>query len=161
MSNDQVVVDSSPLITLCKSDEEKILPMLFGNIVVPLAVCDEILAGGERDPAAQKLQTLLWVHREESIFVPPIIQAWDVGGGEAEVLAFALSSGYLAILDDAAARRCARALRIPHIGTIGLFVLAKRRGLIIEVMPHIEKLRRAGLWVADSLVEDLRQKLEE
>jgi len=160
--NDRVVVNSSPLITLCKSNQEEILPKLFSEIAVPGAVWDEVLAGGVADLAAQKLPSFNWAHREASIVTPPLIQAWDLGAGESEILAFAYSKpGYLAVIDDTAARRCARALNISVIGTVGLFVVAKRRNLITEAMPHIEELRNAGLWLADSLIEKLRQQLGE
>lgn len=162
MPNDRVVVNSSPLITLCKSNQEEILPKLFSEITVPRAVWDEVLAGGVADTAAQKLPSFNWARREASIVVPPLIQAWDLGAGESEVLAFALSKpGYLAVIDDTAARRCARALNISVIGTVGLFIVAKQRNLITEAMPHIEDLRNAGLWLADSLIEKLRQQLGE
>ncbi|MDX2034225.1 MAG: DUF3368 domain-containing protein [Blastocatellia bacterium] len=162
MPNDRVVVNSSPLITLCKSEQEEILLKLFSEIVVPGAVSNEILAAGAADPVAQQLPALNWTRREESIIVPALIQAWDLGAGESEVLSFAVSNpGYLVVIDDMAARRCAKALKIRMIGTIGLFVLAKRKNLIPEAMPHIEKLRNAGLWLADSLIENLRRQLGE
>ncbi|MGE0128970.1 MAG: DUF3368 domain-containing protein [Blastocatellales bacterium] len=162
MPSDRVVVNSSPLITLCKSSREDILPKLFNEIVVPAAVWREVLAGESSDPAAQKLPSLNWARREDSIVASSLIQSWDLGAGESEVLSFSLSNPeYLAVVDDTAARRCAKALNISVIGTVGLFVVAKRRNLITEAMPHIEALRDAGLWLADSLVEDLRQQLGE
>ncbi|MGH9856118.1 MAG: DUF3368 domain-containing protein, partial [Blastocatellia bacterium] len=92
----------------------------------------------------------------------PLIQAWDLGAGESEVLTFALSNPeYLAVIDDTAARRCAKALNISVVGTVGIFVIAKRRNLITKAMPHIETLRDAGLWLADKLIEDLKQQLGE
>ncbi|MFN6479286.1 hypothetical protein [Nostoc sp. DedQUE07] len=40
------------------------------------------------------------------------------------------NSDYAAIVDDRATRRCGQALGINTIGTGGLLILAKRRGLI-------------------------------
>jgi predicted nucleic acid-binding protein len=37
------------------------------------------------------------------------------------------------MIDDAAARRCAISLNVPTLGTAGLVVLAKRRGLIASI----------------------------
>ncbi len=162
MPSDRVVVNSSPLITLCKSNQEDILPKLFSEIVVPAAVWEEVLAGGVSDPAAQRLPNLNWARREDSIVPPPLIQAWDLGDGESEVLTFAFSNPtHLAIIDDTAARRCAKALNVYVVGTVGIFVIAKRRNLITEAMPHIEALRDAGLWLAEALIEDLKQQLGE
>ncbi|MEH2173161.1 hypothetical protein [Nostoc sp.] len=40
-----------------------------------------------------------------------------------------------AIVDDRAARRCGQALGINTIGTGGLLILAKRRGIIPRISP--------------------------
>ena len=53
------------------------------------------------------------------------------------------------------ARRCAQTLGIPMFGTGGLLVLAKRRGLLRSVDEAITKLRSAGLWLSDELVQIL------
>ena len=57
-----IIADSSPLIVLLKSDLEDILPGLFDEILVPEAVWQEILAGGERD-AAQRIVAFGCVNR--------------------------------------------------------------------------------------------------
>ncbi|MDP2810752.1 MAG: DUF3368 domain-containing protein [Rhodocyclaceae bacterium] len=54
--------------------------------------------------------------------------------------------------DDDYARRCAQSLGIQTLGTCGVIVLAKRRGVIAEVGPCLDALRAAGLWLSDSLV---------
>lgn len=162
MSNDRIVINSSPLITLCKSNQEELLPQLFTSIIVPAAVWQEVTASPHSDSAAVKLPSLHWATRVNSVVVPPLIQAWDLGAGESEVLAYALANPeYVTVLDDAAGRRCARSLNINSIGTVGLFILAKRRQVITEVMPCIEKLRDAGLWLSEDLVEIIRQQAGE
>lgn len=161
MSNDRIVINASPLITLCKSDQEDILPQLFNEIVVPHAVWAEVIAGGH-DEAARKLPLLSYVRREQLSDVAPAIQAWDLGAGESEVLSFALHQPeYLAIVDDNAARVCARSLQINSLGTVGLFVLAKRRKLLSEVMPCIQRLRDADLWLSDRIIEAVKQQAGE
>jgi predicted nucleic acid-binding protein len=59
------------------------------------------------------------------------------------------NSSYAALVDDKAARRCGQALGITTIGTGGLLILAKRRGLIPSISPGIQALRDAGLWLSD------------
>lgn len=65
------------------------------------------------------------------------------------------------MVDDAAARRCAQSLNITSIGTVGLIIFAKRRGLIAEVMPCVERLRDAGLWLSENLIEIVRRQVGE
>lgn len=66
-----------------------------------------------------------------------------------------------AILDDHAARQCAKALGIPILGTGGLLVLAKQRGIISSVREALQALRLAGLWLSDDLVQFLITKVGE
>lgn len=61
--NKTVIADSSPLIVLLKSDLEEILPKLFDEVLVPSAVYQEILQGGNDDVAKQKLPLLSWIRR--------------------------------------------------------------------------------------------------
>ena len=56
------------------------------------------------------------------------------------------------VLDDLEARRCADSLNIRVIGSLGVVVMAKQKGLITEAKPVIERLRRVGLYLDDGLV---------
>jgi uncharacterized protein len=52
------------------------------------------------------------------------------------------------ILDDAVARRVAEALGLPLIGTLGIILEAKRKGLIPAVAPFLEQLQASGFRLA-------------
>jgi predicted nucleic acid-binding protein len=129
-----------------------LLPDLFEEILIPIAVWDEVTAGENADIAARELPSASWAKRVE-IEVAPVILVWNLGRGESEVLSAALENpGYHAMVDDAAARRCARAQGIPILGTGGALVLAKRRGLIPSVASYLQALRETGLWLTDEVV---------
>jgi predicted nucleic acid-binding protein len=66
-----------------------------------------------------------------------------------------------AMVDDAAARRCARTLGISTLGTGGALVLAKRRRLIPSISPAIQALRDSGLWLSEEVVNLLKQQAGE
>ncbi|MGB3519184.1 MAG: DUF3368 domain-containing protein [Elainellaceae cyanobacterium] len=156
----QVVVNASPLIVLCKSGQVKLLPKLFSRIVVPQAVYQEITST-KADSAAIQLPTLAWINVVTPAINPAIL-AWDLGAGESAVLSFALANPkFRAMVDDAAARRCARSLNIPTIGTGGALVLAKRRGLIPAVAEPLQALRDAGLWISEDVMTLLKHQAGE
>jgi predicted nucleic acid-binding protein len=93
-----------------------------------------------------------WLKRVDISAIPVIITAWNLGPGESQVLSLALDNpGAHAAIDDAAARRCAVTLRIPVLGTGGILVLAKRRGLIDSVTQSLDELRKANLWLSDDI----------
>ncbi|NJM00294.1 MAG: DUF3368 domain-containing protein [Synechococcaceae cyanobacterium SM2_3_2] len=159
---ERVVVNASPLIILFKSLQADLLPQLFQEIVLPQAVLKEVVAAGTGDMAAQQVPITPWLTLVAESGVDPRVAAWDLGAGESAVLSYALSSpGYCAMVDDRAARRCAKSLGIPVLGAGGMLVLAKRRGLIPSVEPGLEGIRTAGLWLSDEVIALLKKQAGE
>lgn len=152
MRIERVVVNASPLIVLLRSDQAELLPQLFSEIVIPEAVWQEVVMGGHRDRAALGLQAAPWA-QPTPVELSPRVTAWNLGVGESAVLTFALERPlYRAMLDDRAARRCARTLGITLLGTGGMLVLAKRRGLLQSISEGLEKLQQAGLWLSPEII---------
>lgn len=155
MRIDAVVINASPLITLFRSGQADLLPQLFNRIIVPQAVWQEVVLDEWKDAAALELRQQTWPVIEETE-ISARVAAWSLGAGETAVLSYALAHSPLrAVIDDMDARRCAQTLGIPMFGTGGLLVLAKRRGLLRSVDEAITKLRSAGLWLSDELVQIL------
>ncbi|WP_291991166.1 DUF3368 domain-containing protein [Candidatus Accumulibacter sp. ACC007] len=155
MGIDAVVVNASPLITLFRSAQANLLPGLFAQIIVPEAVWTEVVVDGWDDKAARELSAQPWPIREH-VAVSARVEAWNLGAGESAVLSYALANPPVrAIIDDSEARRCAKTLSIPILGTGGILLLAKRHGLLPSVAEGIKKLRHAGLWLSDDLVRML------
>jgi len=146
-----LVFNASPLIVLAKSGLlDRVLP-LGNHVIIPRPVAKEISAVRDpHDPAAAWLrqpdaQPLLSDAPECSAFVG----AWDLGAGESSVIMLSLEGdGRQAVLDDLAARRCASALGIKVIGTIGLLLMAKQRGLIPAIRPALRSVEDAGLFLS-------------
>jgi predicted nucleic acid-binding protein len=62
--------------------------------------------------------------------------------------------GTLAIIDDYAARTCAAVLGVPVKGTLGLALLAKQQGRVGAARPLVQELRRAGLYLSDTVTRE-------
>lgn len=161
MRIEAVVINASPLITLFRSGQADLLPRLFTRIVVPEAVWQEVTVDEQEDRAARELGQQSWPIRE-NVPSSPRVAAWNLGAGETAVLSHALAHPPLrAVIDDMDARRCAQTLGIPMLGTGGLLVLAKRRGLLASVSEGIAKLRQSGLWLSDDIVRILKDQAGE
>ncbi|MCX7854680.1 MAG: DUF3368 domain-containing protein [Anaerolineae bacterium] len=110
---------------------------LVEKVCIPPAVRGEVF-GSEPLPA--------WV--EEIALrqpVAPLMVAMRLGPGEREAVALSIElRADERILDDLPARRLAVSLGIPVIGTLGLLLRARKRGLIREVRPLLEALRAQG-----------------
>jgi uncharacterized protein len=76
----------------------------------------------------------------------------DLDPGEAAAVALAAArKAERLLVDDRAARRVAAQLGIPVIGTLGILVAARRRGLVEQLAPILSKLRVGGFWMSAEL----------
>jgi predicted nucleic acid-binding protein len=147
------VVNASPLILLTRADHLDLLRAAGERVVVPRAVVREIHAYGPADPTAIALSGTDWIEAVDVETMPLDVARWDLGPGESEVLAWALAHrGCEAIIDDHDARRCAATLGVPVRGTLGLVLLAKRRGIVTSARSVIGRLRAAGMYLSDEVI---------
>jgi predicted nucleic acid-binding protein len=159
---DPPAVNASPLIFLTRADLLDLLQLVAAEIAVPVPVADEIRRRGPRDPAARALDGTSWLRVVDPPAIPATIQVWDLGPGESSVLAWcAVRPGVEAILDDLSGRRCAEALGIPVRGTLGLVLLAKRRGRLPAARPVLESLRQAGMFLSERVMNHALRMVDE
>ena len=86
---------------------------------------------------------------------PAEILAGGLGSGEIAVLSFALAeAGWTAILDDAAARRCACSFSLPAKGTLAVVLLARQQGLIDSAAEVLRSLRMTGFYLDDQTIRE-------
>jgi len=144
------VVDASPLIVLGVISRLDLLRALAEDVVVPEVVAQEVSQiedAASRAVAYTSLQTQV-VEPDE------LVQLWGLGAGETAVLSFAKRHGYVALIDDLAARRCASALRIATRGTLGVVLLAKQHGIIASAASLIAEISDAGLYLSPDLIAE-------
>ncbi len=155
MSIERVAINASPLITLYRANLHTVLPQIFPEILVPEAVWAEVVNRTHDDPATQGLPGATWA-KKTAVANCPEVEAWNLGAGETALLSLAYADKAVkVIMDDRAARRCANVFGISAIGTAGVVVLAKRRGLIPSVEQALRQLQAAGLWVSEALIDQL------
>ncbi len=162
MPEQLTICNTSPLLYLHLVKHLALLPKLYGRLLIPSAVQDELLAGAKQGVSVPVVENLPWLrvvatHSPELI---PLIT--DLGRGEAEVIALGLERpGSRLVLDDALARRIARLNGLLFTGTVGVILKAKQRGFLETVEPVIFALRNAGLWLGDRLVAEALQQAGE
>jgi predicted nucleic acid-binding protein len=149
---DTWVANASPVIVLAKIGYLHLLKELPQHILVPQAVFSEILAGPASDPARQAFESG-WTQPVSPEPIPNEFLEWGLGAGETAVLALARSRpASEAILDDAAARACAKAFGVPLLGTLGIALRAKKRGLVASAGEVLKAARAAGLHLDDRTI---------
>lgn len=147
------VSDASPLIALHEIGQLGLLGTILGTVLIPPAVGREAL-GVERPS---------WiVERALTKPLAPAVVRAGLGRGESEAISLALElRADRVLLDDLPARRLAQRLNIPVIGTLGILLAAKRKGLIPSIRGPIDTLRGGGFRVANDLYEELLRKAGE
>jgi predicted nucleic acid-binding protein len=149
-----VVSNTSPLLYLYQVGHIDLLRELYGRIRIPSAVRMELQTGAEQGVAVPDASALGWIDEQvlsDRILLPAVV---DLGPGEAEAIALALSSpDSLLILDDRLGRRIARLSGVTYTGTLGVLLKAKQVGLLPSVAPVIEQLQETTMHLTPELIE--------
>jgi len=154
--------NASPLIFLSRAGLLDLFQLEGNEIVIPKPVAEEIQRRGSGDPTVQAIEKTTWFQILEVSPAPDTIRVWDLGVGESSVLAWGYHNpGTTVIVDDLAARRCAATHGIPVRGTLGLVLIAKRRGVIPEARSVLEKLRRSGMYLSDRVLNQALTLVDE
>jgi predicted nucleic acid-binding protein len=154
MSDRPIIADSGPLIALARVGQLDLLPRLFQVVRIPEAVMREVTQGAaEGRPGASEVRSAPWI---EVVGVSAAATAGYellVDAGEAAAIALAKSEGGLLLMDDDRGRRLAIRLGLAVKGTLGILIVAKRRGHIPTVRPLLEGLVANGIRLSVKLVE--------
>ena len=155
-----VVADASPLVALATCDGLKILDQLFGEIKVSQAVWDEVTVANK--PGSEKLAQYL----QDKIY-PFNLDDFIIGGsmldiGELTAIALykKLDASYL-LIDEKAGRRVAKANSIKVIGSLGVLIMAKQKGLIPAIKPYIDVLKESKVHFSNNLLTSVLRKVGE
>jgi predicted nucleic acid-binding protein len=156
------VVDASPLILLGKIGQVGLLHELADELVVPQAVVLEVASRPEGAAVIEQVRSFERASVAAEVSVTAELWTWGLGPGESQVLALtSMVPGSRAVLDDLDGRRCAQAFGLPVIGTLGVVLRAKRKGVIPAARPVIDHLRRVGLFASDQLIKRALAHVEE
>ena len=160
---DPVVSNAGPLISLSTVSQLDLLRALFGQIVIPQAVHNEVVVHGEGEPGSREVGESDWIkirHVKDHLAVELLRETLDAGESEAIVLAQELDARYI-ILDDGLARRKARLIKLRLVGTLGVLLMAKEVGLIPAVKPILDELRQTEFRVSDRVYQNVLSKAGE
>jgi predicted nucleic acid-binding protein len=154
-----IIADTTPLNYLVLIGEVEILKALFGNIIIPQAVFDEL----RRDRTPQPVKD--WIDSQ-----PPWLEvkrpsrelddvAKSLGSGEREAIALAIDlDADTILLDDKRAKSEARLRNIRVITILNILEAAAERDLL-DLPDAIERLRRTNFYMpADELVEQVLER---
>jgi predicted nucleic acid-binding protein len=144
-----VVSNSSPLIALVRIERFDLVPALLQSVVIPPAVAREIA------PSIPDLPPWVSVRVPSGRSSVPTLRG-RLGAGEREAIALAVAINAEAIvLDDLPARRAAEAAGLSVVGTLGLLLEAKRKGVLDAIRPELDKLLASSFFLSEQLYDKL------
>ncbi|MBI9045155.1 MAG: DUF3368 domain-containing protein [Anaerolineaceae bacterium] len=151
-----IIADSSALIALATCEGLDLLIKIFEELKVPQAVYNEVIEPGKSQ--ASLLEKYLNDRVEIIDTSEFIVTVGGIGQGELESMALykKLSADKL-LIDDRRARVIAEFNNIQCIGSLGILLLAKHKGVIHKVAPYIEKLRISSIHFGEDLLKKVIQ----
>jgi predicted nucleic acid-binding protein len=142
-----VISNSSPLIALTQIGRLDLLRRLHTRISIPPAVAREVA------PAVAALPDWVVIQQLAHPLQPSTVSG-SIGPGEREVISLGLELGAaLLILDEQPARRLATSLGLRVIGTVGLLMAAKQRGLLTKIRPELDRLLAVRFFMDQNLYD--------
>ncbi|MGI9249587.1 MAG: DUF3368 domain-containing protein [Pseudohongiellaceae bacterium] len=159
---EKIIVNASPLIFLSRSNHLGLLKSFADEVWIPEPVAEEISQRGRRDITVQAINNTSYLIMQPVGDIPASVLEWRLGIGESSVLALGVAyPGTEVIIDDLVGRRCADSLGIPVRGTLGLVLIAKKRGVIPEARSVIEDMMNNGLYLSKKVLNLALQRVGE
>jgi predicted nucleic acid-binding protein len=152
-----VVSNTSPISNLAAIGQLDLLQQLYGTIIIPPAVYQELINSGDADPATLAVQTIDWIQTQpvsDRVLLETLQANLDPGEAEAIALAVEINADRL-IIDERRGRNEAIRLGLQVTGLLGIVLAAKQQGLIPLVQPILDDLRANSFWIHDALYAEV------
>jgi len=156
-----VVADSSPLICFAILDKLSLLDSLFDSLIVSEEVYNEVIVPSK--PYSDILSKYLNGKVKKVMNTLAVnILCHEIDRGEAEAIVLALEQNIERIfIDDSKGRRVAKKEGLVPIGSIGVLLKAKEKGLIQEIKPLLDDLISHGIHISAGLYDSALQLAKE
>ncbi len=156
-----VVSDTSPVTNLIQTGHLFILRELFTEVIIPKTVFEELCrSAGHKDI----LESSQWIKVKtvvDIVNVELLKKDLDPGEAEAIVLAKELKSDIL-IIDERKGRNTAINYGLRITGLLGVIIKAKKKGLISELKPLLDKLiNEVNFRVSEKLYNQVLHEVNE
>ena len=159
-----VISNSSPIMNLAIIGQLHLMQELFGKIVIPKEVWSELIIEGKGKPGSNEIEKVKWIKVEEvknSNLVKTLTKDLDVGESAAIALSIEKKADLL-LLDETDARNLAEFYNLTKTGVIGILMKAKKRSLIKEIKPLLNKLKiHAHFWIKPDLYNAILSEMGE
>ncbi len=129
-----VVSDTTPIISLLKAGQLELLQKLYKIVLMPTAVYRELTENTKYIKEAEKIKEAdflrtITVKNIKAVNVLRSVTGLDVGESEA-LIVYDEQKADILLMDERKGRSVAKQLKVRHIGTVGILMLAYDKGFI-------------------------------
>ena len=160
-----VVSDTTPLISLMKVSLLNVLCDLFGEILIPASVYNELTSNENFSFEAAEIQNSAFIKVvtiENQKIVEVLQKASGLDLGESEAIAYAdnVKADFL-LMDEVRGRRVARSMGLKIMGTVGVLLAAYNDGILSkkDVEDALDGLKRANRRIGDDVIAAAKRRL--
>lgn len=161
-----VVSDTTPLISLMKASRLDVLQKMFGEILIPEAVFEELTTNESFQEETEQIRNCAFIRRvsvDEQKSVAILRRATGLDQGESEAIIYAddHQADFL-LMDEAAGRKVAKAMGLRIMGTVGVLVNAFEDGILSaeDVEDAFEALRNANRRISEELIQNAMEHIQ-
>ena len=150
-----VIADTSPINYLILIGEINVLPALYGAVLIPPSVAEELSRARAPEPVRSWIRRPpAWLEiRAPSISSDEQLDHLDEGERDAILLAEEFDAGQL-IIDESRGRQEASRRRIPYTGTLGVLQAAAKAGLV-DLPAALGRLQKTSFHIAPGIIARL------
>lgn len=150
----RVIADASPLHYLVLIEATSILPTLFGRILIPQAVAEELQHPKTPPPVQVWLASPpAWLETYRVDAADTTLAHLDAGEREAIMLSQEIGADFL-LMDDWEGRQEAERRALTVTGTLGVLERAAEQGLL-DLPTALARLETTNFYLPTNLVRDL------
>jgi predicted nucleic acid-binding protein len=149
-----IVSDTTAISSLYKIQQLQILHSLFGAVIIPDQVANELKYFEQTIPSFKWTDSYPWIKTKTAVngeLLKSISENLDEGEAAAIVLSIDLHADIL-LIDEKLGRKIALERGLNIIGLLGVLELAKRKNLVPAVKPLLNDLReKANFRISEEL----------
>ena len=157
-----LVSNTTPLIALTAAlGSLDILKFMYGRVVIPLEVAQEVRAGGQSTFGVDAFHAADWLDvQDQPVTLLPFLKN-SLDAGEASVIQTALNLSLpLVCIDEVVGRRTARLCGLSLTGSLGVMLKAHQLGFPVNLSQAISNMRQHGIWLSPVLIESVLAKVQ-
>jgi uncharacterized protein len=161
-----IVADSGPLIVFARAELLDVVVQVAGEILVPGAVFSECTQDATKPGARAIIEAhhkrLFTIASELRPDAPAKIrQIANLDEGELAVIALAMAERCPVLIDERLGRNVAALNGVTVIGSAGILLAAKKRGLINRIGPILSAWRDWKYFLSPALIQTILSKAGE